>query len=229
LTNSKWLWAFTTYKPYKYLPDATASIPDGDDFLINDLTGNKQSLAWAWNKMIGEGLKDYQTVIVCNDDIKVLRPDTGRAMDFMLHGPSKTRDGVMINAYDSNIYGDKGYLFTSGFLFYMPDHNKENKIYPTPGFFCFAVGQDLIDKVGWFDEKFKPCFYEDIDMVRRIALAKKVLYVGPPIAHIGSGSWDSNPARVKVREKARLKSQKHYIAKWGGDMGQEKFTTEFNK
>jgi len=100
-----------------------------------------------------------------------------------------------------------------------------------PDFSCFMLSRETIDKVGYFDEKFYPAYFEDNDYHYRINLAglrgvktSKSLYF-----HYGSRT---SKGGEKIKEKVSfsyLTNRDYFIRKWGGKPGQETFTTPFNK
>jgi GT2 family glycosyltransferase len=101
---------------------------------------------------------------------------------------------------------------------------------------CFAVNPEtFFDKFGRFDENFKPAYFEDNDMHRRVTLlgGKSVNLIDAPMYHAGSvtqlaGTNDPDtPNRVVSHHQFRL-NRDYYQAKWGGWPGEEKFDTPFN-
>lgn len=223
--DKPWIWCFTTYSPSQYLDKAIASLPGDEGYKVYDVKELDMSLPAVWNKAIKENLDLYETVIICNDDIEIVRPDTGKVMHTALHQLAHKVDGVMVNAYNTKLFGDRGLVFISGLLQALQDKYEEGPPNWLPEFSCFAVGRELINTVGWFDENFDPCFYEDIDMVRRIALTGKNLYVTCPVFHHCEGSWEDHKDR---RVSSMEKSRQYYIKKWGGDMMNEEYNIPFN-
>jgi GT2 family glycosyltransferase len=86
----------------------------------------------------------------------------------------------------------------------------------------FAISRETIDRIGWFDEKFWPAYYEDTDYWRRCDLAGVVRreVPGAIAEHVGSGA---------IKAGAQFPNlEPYYIEKWGGKPGEERFTVPFN-
>jgi GT2 family glycosyltransferase len=99
-----------------------------------------------------------------------------------------------------------------------------------PDFSCFVVKTDeFIGKFGWFDESFRPAYFEDNDMAYRIKLAggSYARDLGAGMIHEGSvtQNMDGNPV---VTSPMFEQNRKYYIRKWGGQPGEEKFSEPFN-
>jgi GT2 family glycosyltransferase len=99
-----------------------------------------------------------------------------------------------------------------------------------PDFSCFIVKTlDFIDKFGWFDENFRPAYFEDNDMAYRIKLlgGRYARDLGAGMIHEGSvtQNMDGNPV---VTSPMFEKNRAYYVKKWGGQPGEEKFLNAFN-
>ena len=64
---------------------------------------------------------------------------------------------------------------------------------PNPDFSCFLLSKDTYDKVGPFDEKFVPCYFEDGDYHLRMGKLgiKAITTTGAPYYHYGSRTQNS--------------------------------------
>jgi hypothetical protein len=99
-------------------------------------------------------------------------------------------------------------------------------------FSCFMVGNKIFDRVGYFDENFKPIYFEDNDFVRRMDLLG---YKHTGIAHALFDHGGSKSLQIK---RDRGEGAKHdeefranqalYEKKWGGLPGKETFRYPFN-
>ena len=93
------------------------------------------------------------------------------------------------------------------------------------------VNSSTIEKIGWFDEKFYPAYFEDNDYHYRIRMngfkavkTNQALYF-----HFGSRTIKDDE---KVKEKCNIgyaANREYYIQKWGGEPGKETFKTPFGK
>jgi hypothetical protein len=100
------------------------------------------------------------------------------------------------------------------------------------GWHLHGFTRKTIETVGSFDEHFYPAYYEDTDYIYRMSLA------GLPAPRENGRSWpyifiDSSYAGDAQALKSGLvnagdESHQYYIRKWGGDQGQETFTTPFD-
>lgn len=109
-------------------------------------------------------------------------------------------------------------------------------------FWCLRIS--AITKIGLFDENFMPAYYEDNDFYYRIKLA------GLDFVELNSYEYEKNGRIVPAAKAAHLGSQtinsdpeyaihnsntfnnwnrNHYIMKWGGLPGFEKFILPYNK
>ena len=175
---------------------------------FNDYTevNDENCLAKAWNKGIKEARDEgCDLYIISNLDV-ILNKDTidelVKIEDLMLWSPYEVRttDGAVVS-YQTN-----------GFL----------------SFSFFAIKPECIDKVGYFDEAFKPLYWEDVDYSYRMKL-QGLRYEGVPTCsfkHYGSSAI--NDAKIDIMP-SYVENMKYYISKWGGGRGQEVFKTPFNK
>lgn len=110
-------------------------------------------------------------------------------------------------------------------------HIGHNQFEKTHGYGCFAINPIALDKIGCFDENFKPAYLEDCDHHRRATLLGLVEENVPSncIRHYGSYSVTIDPEfRVKNLATQRLNGI-YYISKWGGLNGQERLSKPFGR
>lgn len=109
-------------------------------------------------------------------------------------------------------------------------------------FWCLRLS--AVPKIGLVDENFMPAYFEDNDYQRRIKLA------GLECVCMGSSSFEKNGRMVPAVSSNHLGSQtirsdqeyaihnsntfnngnrNHYIMKWGGPLGAEKFSVPYNE
>lgn len=86
-------------------------------------------------------------------------------------------------------------------------------------FHAHVVGRECVRKVGTFDERFWPIEYEDTDYRRRMMLAGmgELPHAGQAHMTCVGGSIAGRMGYVPKSEGPRL----HYVAKWGGEPGEE--------
>jgi len=102
-----------------------------------------------------------------------------------------------------------------------------------PDFSCFLISR----RGHWkypFDEAFIPAFCEDLDMHRRYMLGgdgDQIFSVNLPFWHLGGGSQTIKTMTPEARQQHEARigiSRKHYEAKWGGPVNQERYTIPFD-
>lgn len=89
----------------------------------------------------------------------------------------------------------------------------------------FVISRNAWNKVGRFDEKFFPAYFEDKDYEYRAKLA------GVPITYNLPGPVRFIPSGTIQKDISLLSSSAnlaYYVSKWGGVPGQEKYTIPFN-
>lgn len=103
---------------------------------------------------------------------------------------------------------------------------------------CFGITKSAfhtikgVDEAGnkfvGFDDRFYPAYFEDNDYHRRLILADKKYshskYMDPAV-YRNSMTLEKD----KSINDNFMKNKEYYIRKWGGEPGQEKFVTAFNK
>lgn len=96
----------------------------------------------------------------------------------------------------------------------------------SPGaMFCvFLIKHTLLERIGYFDERFYPAYFEDNDYHRRMKLAgaKECLVPGASYGHFGSATLKSFSDLEMFRHHEEFERNKRfYIDKWGGEPGAE--------
>lgn len=103
------------------------------------------------------------------------------------------------------------------------------------GFICglknwcaFILSLETYNKVGAFDEKFFPAYFEDNDYFRRMSLLGVNMKFDDflnPFLYRNSMTIEKDPNLNSGFEKNR----QYYISKWGGEPNQETFQKPFNQ
>ena len=96
---------------------------------------------------------------------------------------------------------------------------------------AFSVNLDTVRRVGLFDERFYPAYYEDVDYTYRCGLAGVPVEQVPGAGgdHLGSQTIRAEP-RYAQRNHDTFNHWNHqqYLRKWGGVPGQERYCSPFN-
>lgn len=101
-----------------------------------------------------------------------------------------------------------------------------------PDFSCFLISQSC-HLAFRFDEGFIPAVCEDLDYHRRIMLAghaKDIFSVNLPYLHYASATLKTATPEVRARIEQAIANgaRKHYLAKWGGPVNEERFFTPYD-
>lgn len=98
------------------------------------------------------------------------------------------------------------------------------------GMHAFGVRASTIQKVGWFDENFVPAYFEDNDWSYRCRLlGVEIRQVDGWLEHVGSASIRSSDLYRRENNRTFPMNQGYYVAKWGGSVGHEVYTTPFDR
>jgi GT2 family glycosyltransferase len=94
------------------------------------------------------------------------------------------------------------------------------------------IKQQAYKQLGPFDERFYPAYFEDNDYERRRLLAGYYLEAVPDVIvhHAQSSTMKRYTSNEMMRHHDTFtNNQAYYIAKWGGPVGSETFTTPFGR
>ncbi len=113
--------------------------------------GLERSVAGAWNEGLKTAIADgcEHLMIMAND--VVLQLDT---IDQLLEYGQRCPETDLWSAISTNGRGE----IDAGTVSENPDYS------------CFMIRKEAVEKFGWFDEKFKPAYFEDSDSHARIVL-----------------------------------------------------------
>lgn len=96
---------------------------------------------------------------------------------------------------------------------------------------CFLQRRLVWSQVGDYDETFWPGGYEDTDYWRRMSLAGIAVMRLPEdgMRHrIAATSAAFSPSERRLLDEATARNGRHYLEKWGGPPGRERFGVPFN-
>jgi GT2 family glycosyltransferase len=85
------------------------------------------------------------------------------------------------------------------------------------GFGCCVVTILALDRVGYFDENFRPAYYEDLDYGRRCGLSgvRIITADGVLVEHERSKTTRENPEILVRSEDVMRRNCEYYTRKWG--------------
>lgn len=185
--------------------DVDIIIANNDYVEIND----ENCLARAWNKGVRKAIeKNCDLILISNLDVKLDKntiDELAKVENLLMWSPYEIR-GVGMSAKVQS-YGYNEGLFS---------------------FSCFMMKPECIEKVGYFDETFKPCYWEDVDYGRRLMLLGLPYQAVNTCKFLHYGSSAIRDGNIDIMPRY-IENMKYYIEKWGGSRGLEKFKTPFNK
>lgn len=157
----------------------------------------QQPLAACWN----DGIKaikylQHEHVLILNNDVEIRR-DTYRLL--LAHGgPFVTC--VSVRTKEEMRLDD------------LPTSES-----PHPDFSCFLIRKEVVDKVGYFDESYFPCWHEDNDYhVRMHRAGIEAKCIDLPFLHHGASTVKSaNPADKYAAELGFKKGAERFRDKYG--------------
>lgn len=178
-------------------------------------------LSAAWNKGAKEAFaEDCDFALICNDDI-LFAPD---CIDNMVEEFERLQSENVIMVTPNNIWGELQPNKYAILNYSLPDDH-QTTVADHPNYSCMLIGSDFFEEVGEFDENFNPAWFEDNDSHRRIGLAGKraITSTACPTVHLGGVTTSLLPVPASSGV-----SRDHYITKWGGLPGQEKWEHPYN-
>ena len=95
-------------------------------------------------------------------------------------------------------------------------YQRKPVLVPTPTFIGFLIDEETIRRVGWFDEKYKVGYFEDLDYIERCQQAKvpTMMALDAPVAHYGSRAICEGGVKHRptfAENQRRFESKYNYI------------------
>jgi GT2 family glycosyltransferase len=177
--------------------------------IMNNSEDNK-GVARSWNLGLLRSIElGIGNVLVTNDDV-IYEPDAIRKMMDSLASEGRMFTSAL-NTRDYTLSPGEGYDDEAEFAGFM--------VHP----------RQFVKKVGWFDEHFFPGYFEDNDMHYRMKLAgmSETRRTDAGMYHKGSVTqfWNGDDEGRVVSHAEFDRNKMYYKTKWGGEPGQETFTT----
>ncbi len=168
--------------------------------------GVNRGLALSYNDCFVESFAaGAEAVLILADDMIVAQS----ALDQLVQGAAAHPDAGIISGHgrDDQLNG----------LYYM-------------GLTFCLLRPSVLARVGYFDENFRPIYFEDVDYGRRCGLAGvQTLDVGTlDMTHLGRASHRAEPDRREANNARYARNEAYYVRKWGGRPGRETFPVPFN-
>lgn len=198
-----------------------ASIAENNRVDIINLFKN-EGVAYAWNFGIKLAIQKYNSkyLFIPNNDVLLNENTIDKLIEII-------RDGkiMLVSATNRN----DGKLRPENLKYQLVPSEKELK--EEPDFSCFMIKKETVEKIGLFDENFKPAYFEDNDYHYRIRLAgyKAVKDNQNIYYHFGSMTIRENDEAKMFSNTRYLLNKEYYRGKWGGYPGQEIYDKPWNK
>ena len=170
------------------------------------------SVSASWNRALHHWFRrGAKHVLVLNNDIE-LRPDTYRLLAED-GGGFVTAVGVRESEKIAPPYATP---------------NPEAKR-PHPDFSCYLIRKEVFEKVGDFDEKFDPAFFEDNDFHLRMHRAGiHAISLDLPFLHHGSATIKNATLAASLKLAKQAQACKEYFrSKYGFDAGTPEYYAAF--
>ena len=186
-------------------------------YYIIDNSGFNNGVAKSWNMGIKKAIDDgIDTFIISNDDIEIHNDHLDRFIDLFLN---QKKYGLISGIREC----DYDPLTVEKEIF-------DNEL--GPDFAFFILSKKTYEKVGKFDEKFYPAYFEDGDFNYRCKLLK--IKTGKASHCIFSHGISSSifllPEHQKILvEQGFVANSFRYIEKWGGGVHSEIYKNPYNK
>ena len=95
-----------------------------------------------------------------------------------------------------------------------------------PDFSCFLISRECHERFP-FDERYVPCYCEDIDVHRQIMLAgmrTRIFSINLPFLHYASGTIKAMTPERRIALESRIgQSRRYFAAQWGGGCNEETY------
>ncbi len=227
--SKKMIPTIKTRHPYKLILINNGST-DGTEAYFHELSSEANTLvvnykenrgvAPAWNSGIRRAILDFNSryFLIPNNDV-LLHP---QAIDILVEAIQAPRvalatatdvSGKVAKPEDTlNLTVPMKNIFTD-----------------CPDFSCFMLKKETINRIGYFDPKFYPAYFEDNDYHYRIKLQglRGVKTNRALFFHYGSRTMKDNAGVKEVVNLGYNANKEYYKRKWGGYPGEEKFHKPF--
>lgn len=206
--------------------DATQQ--EAGKLVSNHFAHKRNEERWSCSQSWNWGIRDafergYEYVLVLNNDV-LMNPFSIRKLMQRMETAKDADILAMVTCMDAT-----GECNIPNAIFGLKPSDKE--LVPEtehPCFSGFMINKLCWDKVGEFDENFKPAYYEDNDYHYRINLAKLKAIVVPTSMFYHYGSRTNAEAYDRPFIDSSI-NHRYYVTKWGGNPGEEKYEKPFNK
>lgn len=128
---------------------------------VNDIVvdNDENCLSAAWNKGIDIAISEgYEMFFIPNLDISFTKADFNALANLASSSP------------ESLLWSITGVNSVLKFKYLQRSKGTEFITHNDQSFSCFMLSKECVDRIGYFQDLFKPCYFEDDDYLRRIHL-----------------------------------------------------------
>lgn len=186
---------------------------DNIESLIKIYSPNIDSLAGKWNMAMEQAKSSgCEAVLICNNDI-LFAPYTVDTLVSRMRSADESVGMVTAHNVRDSINPDDILTFPQPDVKASPE--AEN-----PDFSCFLIRVSTWEKIGRFDENYKPCYFEDNDTHSMMKLygIKALNLPYAPYYHYGSRTQNSVPGGVCTPQQFDA-NRSYFVRKFGSRPG----------
>jgi GT2 family glycosyltransferase len=200
-------------KTAEWLDSLNQSDFENAESLLKVFSPDIDSLAGRWNMAL-EKAKELgcEAVLICNNDI-LFAPYT---VDTLIERLENTDESIgMVTANNIRDHINPADIVTHPQPVKDTATESEN-----PDFSCFLIRVSVWEKIGRFDENYKPCYFEDNDThsMMKIYNIKALNLPYAPYYHYGSRTQNSVPGGVCTPQQFQ-ENRMYFIRKFGARPG----------
>ena len=201
--------------------DAIESIRSKYDWTPYVIPNYRENIGVAagWNRGVSRGLADGCThFLIINDDV-VLAKNT---IDHLVFRMNEDKEIGLLSATDYRNWNSPDEVRD------MLHGEHSIDFIDAPHFSCFMITKESYDKIGRFDERFFPAYFEDNDYCYRTLLSgmKILRSQNAPFYHYGSQTQNAGAPVCQPSQFAN--NRNYFVGKWGGFPGEEVYKHPFN-
>jgi GT2 family glycosyltransferase len=178
------------------------------------------SAAWNYGITIAQIEYKSEMYLICNNDTLVYKGTIEKLNHEIQNQAYDMLTGTNISGHVDQFTNQKPVRIETA-----------KEITENPDFSFFIIKKSTYEKVGKFDERYYPAYFEDNDYHYRMRLLGLKAYKlrDAPFFHYGSRTIKSSEIMQEKSNAGYVVNRQYYIEKWGGIPGEEKYKTPYNK
>jgi len=181
--------------------------------------GINRGLARSWNDGLRLFVRERGDILLfVNDDVLFYNNAFDEYVDFIISTKRNIPDFGQISVF--GLETGTAEALGSGDTLGKPAYQ---------GLACSAIGENAIEKIGYFDQNFWPVYFTDTDYMHRIDIAclPRPTDTRTLLEHNRSLTTRIDPSLRKLHDERFKRGQEYYLRKWGGLPLAETFASPF--